>query len=365
MPGPATDQKAVAAIIHPLLDEAVRHAVDIEAVKAQLVAELRGMWSREIVEKIIDNIAVKLPRIKNRGRLSAVQSQKNVAEMIAVNNEIVSAGIAAIQTKLGLDMLKLAKVEVRQAIQEIKRSVPVVLDFKAPSAQTIRATMQTAPVQGRFVKEWMKEAGDRTKAAVTKEIRIGLAQGKTTEEMTRSLKGTRALGYSDGVLAKPRAQVETIVRTSVNTAVTDARELTYAENSDIISGVKIIAVLDSRTTFICISEDQNVYEVGKGPRPPFHPNCRSTTIPVLDYDKIGFRPAPGKRAALGPDGGTTVSAATSYPEWFARQPAAWQKEVLGPGRYDLYRNGVKLADMKDLGGRRLSIEQIRQRAGLN
>ena len=38
-----------------------------------------------------------------------------------------------------------------------------------------------------------------------------------------------------------------------------------------------ISVLDSRTTDVCRGRSNKVYEVGVGPIPPAHPNCRCST----------------------------------------------------------------------------------------
>jgi len=52
------------------------------------------------------------------------------------------------------------------------------------------------------------------------------------------------------------------------------------------------------------------------------------------------REIPGStRPSKGPDGVEQVSSNISYGEWLARQPAAFQKEVLGPARYKLFSKG--------------------------
>ena len=53
-----------------------------------------------------------------------------------------------------------------------------------------------------------------------------------------------------------------------------------------------ISVLDGKTTQICISRAGNVYNVGEGPLPPAHINCRSKAVPYgvdnSDEDQSGF-----------------------------------------------------------------------------
>lgn len=80
---------------------------------------------------------------------------------------------------------------------------------------------------------------------------------------------------------------------------------------------EILATLDSKTSEICRQMDGKVflmsdYEVGVT-APPFHPFCRSTTVPYFD-DEFTERE---KRAARGEDGKTYyVPADMQYEEWY-------------------------------------------------
>ncbi|MNH23416.1 hypothetical protein D3C79_833120 [compost metagenome] len=97
------------------------------------------------------------------------------------------------------------------------------------------------------------------------------------------------------------------------------------------------------------------------PSPPFHWNCRTTEIPVLK-DEFA-RDIPGStRPAVGPDGAEQVSSKTTYGEWLARQPAAFQKDVLGPERYKLFSKGELTIDrFVDDNGKTLTLKQLRER----
>ena len=62
-----------------------------------------------------------------------------------------------------------------------------------------------------------------------------------------------------------------------------------------------------------------------------------------------------------------VSAAMDYETWLRSKPEAFQREVLGPGRYDLWKNGVvgangrspvSLADMVDQKGRPVRVREL-------
>lgn len=80
-------------------------------------------------------------------------------------------------------------------------------------------------------------------------------------------------------------------------------------------------------------------ELGKGPLPPAHPNCRSSIVPVtkswreLGVDLDGL--PPGMRSSV--DG--PVDGSLSYYEWLKRQPPAFVEEALGPTRAALFLKG--------------------------
>ena len=70
------------------------------------------------------------------------------------------------------------------------------------------------------------------------------------------------------------------IKTSVYSLASQAREAAYMQNSDIIQGVIMCAVLDGRTTNYCKSIDGTFFKLGEGPRPPFHIRCRTIAISV-------------------------------------------------------------------------------------
>src|SRR3546814_10812384 len=48
-----------------------------------------------------------------------------------------------------------------------------------------------------------------------------------------------------------------------------------------ITEYRWVSTLDGRTTSQCRSLDGKVFTIGKGPRPPIHMNCRSTTVAII------------------------------------------------------------------------------------
>ena len=142
----------------------------------------------------------------------------------------------------------------------------------------------------------------------------------------------------DGILQTTTRNAEAIVRTGVQQVANDARLEIAKQNIDIVIGEQIIATLDGRTSQVCRSLDGRVFKVGEGRRPPFHINCRSTFILVLD-PKYRGKGNTDKRASY-----EGVTDNKSYYEWLKSQPKTFQDDALGKKRAALFRDGGLSAD---------------------
>ena len=172
-----------------------------------------------------------------------------------------------------------------------------------------------------------------------KTVRNGLLTGESTDKIARRLKGrlqfsdfgplsVRQLAQAGGELTSvANRQVTALVRTSINQVANAASQQVYEANQDFTSKYRYTATLDSKTSSICRALDGQEFEYGKGPTPPQHFNCRSTTVPIIDYEALGFPPPkPGKRAAQG----GMVPSDQSYGQWLSNQSQEVKADVLGP-----------------------------------
>ena len=92
---------------------------------------------------------------------------------------------------------------------------------------------------------------------------------------------TSLIALSAGLLS---ARAKSLSRSSVVHSANTSKEEVYKANKNDIKEVEWISVLDSNTTPFCSGQDGKFYDVGKGPRPPAHYNCRSITQPVISND---------------------------------------------------------------------------------
>ena len=103
-------------------------------------------------------------------------------------------------------------------------------------------------------------------------------------------------------------------------------------------------------------------------------NCRSTTVPVLDYNQLGkdlgikdLEPPPsGKRAASG----GMVPSETTYGEWLKKQPRSVQNDAIGADKVpyfnklaDKYGARDAMAKLVRDDGSELSLDDLRKRYG--
>ena len=198
---------------------------------------------------------------------------------------------------------------------------------------------------------------------LSKTVNNGLLIGRTTQEISRELRGRldfeevgtlASIKQKGGVATKlANNQIETIVRTSINQVSNSAAIAVYRNNSDITDRYRYVATLDTRTSPICSRLDGQVFTYGKGPTPPQHFNCRSTTVPLVkeaflkrfgvtqeDFEEGAQRPSKTGLAQKG----KMVPANENYASWLSKQPSEIQDEVFGKKKGVIYRSQLRKKD---------------------
>ena len=221
---------------------------------------------------------------------------------------------------------------------------PSVLSLKSTGTFDLTAA-QGAEVllpNGETVQKAFRGLASRQATQFNQVVRTGLLSGETTESIVSQLIGNLQFGQGaktnqqyllagKEVLNMASHQIRTVVRTSINQVSNAASQQVYKANEDITEKYKYVSTLDSKTTALCASLDGKEFEYGKGPEPPQHFNCRSTTVAVIDYDalkKRGFDfdvPKEGRRAAAG----GMVPANETYGKWLYGQRKAGTKFTPG------------------------------------
>jgi SPP1 gp7 family putative phage head morphogenesis protein len=222
-----------------------------------------------------------------------------------------------------------------------------------------RSVIAEDPIQGAVMRDWWITQNAKTKRGFRRAVQLGLTEGDTTPEIVRRVRGL-AVGrgvYRGGVMSASTREATALVRTAVNQISNAALNQTWQQYDDVTQEYEWVSTLDSRTTPICATRDGQTWPYGEGPLPPAHWNCRSTTVPVVNWEAAGLTPPPeGERAsAEGP-----VKASTKYEQWLRDQDKATQDKFFGsPKRADLFRSGEKtLGQLVASDGQFRTLEQL-------
>lgn len=275
--------------------------------------------------------------------------------------EISSAAYQKIRFELQAELGQLVAYEDGYQAQLFENTLPVTLQVATvPVAQVVSSAM-SRPFQGRLLSEWMAGLEAEKAAKIRDAIRIGYVEGQTIPQMVQRIKGTKARQYQDGIIEISRRNAETVVRTAIIHTANHTRQKFAEANSEIVKGWKFLATLDSRTSVTCAALDGQVFPVGKGPQPPRHPNCRSTSTYILKSFKelgIDLQEFPeSSRSSM--DG--QVPASLTYGEWLKSKPAAFQDDVLGKTKGKLFRAGMPIDRFVNRAGDVLTLDDLRRK----
>lgn len=336
-----------------LQDRYLRQSIRLQRyVGGQQRVVLRFL-DREVFPDVLGKLQGRLENIRSRGFDRGPFTTKRYTAMLVDTREVLKDGLGKARKRLTGELRELAKVEADASVRAMQAEAgPVGVTFRGLDLRTIQ-TVATQPVDGQPLSKWWRDIERGTMRRIEREIGVGLATGETVDQMVARVR-TNAFPTT-------RRNAEALVRTAATHVSAQAREASFRENGDTIKGVQWVSTLDLRTSDVCKSRDGRVYSVGEGPRPPAHPNCRSTIVPVLkSWRELGIDldEAPdGTRASM--DG--QVPANLSYGDWLADQPDDRQDDALGPARAKLFRAGrITVADLVTTTGRPLTLDELRE-----
>lgn len=338
-----------------ILDSTIRHMVWTERYKTSQVKKIVALLNRAD-DDLVEQIAARMVKIEARGYdLGPATTERLESLLKSIREQRAEIAKTIYETSRD-ELFEFAAYEADFQSRIITGSVAqagVTIEMVAPSASQLKSAVTKKPFQGRLLRDWYRDFGASSAKRVSDAVNIGIVEGQTTDQIVRRIKGTRARQYRDGILEIDRRHVEAITRTAINHVSSRAKDDLYAENSDIIKGVKWNSVIDSRTSPICRSRDNKIYPVNSGPRPPAHFNCRSQVVPFLGASNI-----PGLRASATGQ----IPDDLSYGDWLRKQSVEIQNDVLGVKKAQLFRKGnLPIERFSDNTGREYTLSELKRR----
>lgn len=351
-----------------LADEAVHHAVDLQAYSNGVVRRLIALLNRTDA-RLFAQLQVALSEMDPE-RFTVQRLDLLLQSVRGLNAEVYRQ----FELELTAEVQSLSSAEAEYQAQLMRSVMPPQINVASITQEQVYAAAMSRPLQGRLLKEWAASLEVDRAARIRDTLRMGYVEGKTTDQLIRELRGTRAKGYSDGIIEIDRRHAESVVRTAVSHTAGTARDQFNQANADLIKAEVWRSTLDGRTSNACRLRDGKQYTPGEhkpiehklpwGAGPGrFHWCCRSTSSVVTkSFKELGgadmpeFTPA--QRASL--NGQVPVD--LNYGDWLKRQSAARQDQVLGPTRGALLRRGGLTMDrFANDKGIWLDLQQLRER----
>jgi len=294
------------------------------------------------------------------------------------------------KTSLG-ELLQVGHTQASNVVSATNKAIGVDLFQVTLTPENVTAIVQNTMIDGNIIGAWWDKQKDTAKsklvaqmAAGTQALQIGMVQGESVGQLISRVRGTK---LTPGVMSVTKREAAALTRTSVMQVAGAVRHETLKANSDVLNGYEIVATLDDRTTLLCSALDGKRYDLDFQPighkipypiqgGPPFHWGCRSCLVGITKSyaELVGAKsPLPqkvikeldanipiGERASMnGP-----VSGLQTYDDWIKFEPEDVQKEILGQGKWKLWKeNKLDMADLINNAGRELTIKELQASMG--
>lgn len=315
-----------------LIEIAARHAVYLEGHKTH-AANAFDDFLREMERDLLDQLRKVDPQTLKGRRLNS---------LIKAVRGTLDTGFGDYEKVWRQQLLELGEYESGFEVRALEKVVNAQFVLPTPAQIFTAAFAKPLSVHGihegqllePFFRDWTANAYKRVEGA----IRLAAAQGQTTDQLVRAIRGTRAARYRDGIVSATRRDMQLMARTALQHMAAEARVVTWEANADIVKKMEFVAVLDARTSHLCRGLSGRQFKVGKGPQPPLHIACRSILVPVLRKG-LDLLQESGTQFSRGADGPEQVSADWDYYDFLKAQPKGFQDSVIGKTRGKLLREG--------------------------
>ncbi len=224
---------------------------------------------------------------KNLLKTAPLDAQKLYLEIETLSARSRLSHLDSLKAQVDMEMVKLifgVEDSAKNALTSVYRDtfieVTKDLGINAIVSRDKIKTVLDRPWSGANFSERLWSNTDKLAQTVKQEIVNGMIQGINLQTMTKRV--------SERFETAKKNDVERLLRTEVNYTLNQATLDGYKEAG--IEKYEFSATLDSRTSQICSELHGEVFEIKKIAvglnYPPMHPRCRSTTIPIVDYENL-------------------------------------------------------------------------------
>ncbi len=243
------------------------------------------------------------------------------------------------------------QAEIRVLVDLLDRTITdaqlaAAFDGRSDAADLIRESMGVGPGGGMFdpviprlvpeelirrvaagspLRKRLEALGAEAVQTIRQELLRGVLLGKNPREVARAIRQTVDIS---------RWRANVIARTEMLGVYREAASATYVANKNVVLGWIWWSALDRRTCAICWAQHGTFHEASETLHG--HPADRCSMLPrTKTWEELGFSGIP--------ESAPTV---TRGADAFAKLSASEQRVILGPGKFDLYKQGkLELSDL--------------------
>ncbi|WP_339071911.1 minor capsid protein [Fusobacterium animalis] len=220
-------------------------------------------------------------------KTAPLEAKKLYLEIETLSAKSRMSHLDSLRAQVDMEMVKLifgVEDSAKNALTSVYRDtfieVTKDLGINAIVSRDKIKTVLDRPWSGANFSERLWSNTDKLAQTVKQEIVNGMIQGINLQTMTKRV--------SERFETAKKNDVERLLRTEVNYTLNQATLDGYKEAG--IEKYEFSATLDSRTSQICSELNGEIFEIKKIAvglnYPPMHPRCRSTTIPIVDYESL-------------------------------------------------------------------------------
>lgn len=341
---------ALTAAQRAIADDLLSHNLDLLRLNASMrldALKLLKSLEKELVGKLAAGTLTEYSKAATDYLLASVKSvvQKYYEDISKASNEAL-AGLSEVQASV-----------VRTALAEVGYGAAL-----APATQFATALTDVL-IQGAPSAEWWSKQADDVAFKFSNAVRQGIVQGKTNGTIIKEAREVMDVG---------RANAAALVQTSVQQVANSSLIETFKQNADVIKGMMQLSTLDSHTTDICMAYSGAEWDLDEEPMgdtklpfnggPPRHWNCRSVLVPITkSFAELGMDSKEMKATERASTDGP-VAADMTFGKFLERKGKAFQDEMLGKGRAELWRKDIiTLPQLLDQKGNPLTLAELKKK----
>lgn len=382
-----------------------------------LIQMLGSKWAALIVERLdasekrlMDTIEEELERKTFTGAASdTVRRLTGIRKKLAA---IRREAIASAREEIRREAAELAENDAKWAKTVTKKlgSEKEAGKLRDLPERSVNALVDRSIINGRSFDQWFQSLSREDAERLEILIQRAVSEGWSIQEVRTAILGTRANGYTDGLLETTRKTATNMARTLCSGVANQAKQAFYDANRDVVIGDEWLSTLDGRTCPACGALDRKRWKPDENhPVPPLHHQCRCVLLPVTpasdyaeesrpaanadfmaearrmyekkfprdkypnkDWDKLAastrqeyyyraireYEKLHGQGSAF-----TQVPGGMTYRDYLEQAPDQLKRDILGKYRYEQYKAGkLKITDfIPPYPDRRLTVRELKKR----